>query len=242
MTAAAGVVAGRLAQVRASLARACRMANRSPRDVLVVAVSKRVGPDAIVEAVQAGARDFGESYLQQALPKMEAVGRLLAERGGPVPELRWHFVGRLQSNKAARVARRFAWIHSLDSASAARAVSRAASEGPADGRESVHVLLQVKLGGGAARGGVPPDDCAAFARAATELPGISLAGVMGVADPGRPAAPQFARLRTVLEELRALNLPDAPLAEISAGMSQDFTDAIAQGATIVRLGEAVFGR
>ncbi|RMF23314.1 MAG: YggS family pyridoxal phosphate-dependent enzyme [Deltaproteobacteria bacterium] len=220
-------VAERLARVREQLAEAATAAGRDPATVRLVAVSKRVDEARIAEAVAAGQRDFGENYVQEALAKMDRFGA----------DVRWHMIGQLQSNKAARVARRFALVHSLASLKAARAISRAMV---ADG-SSCRVLVQVRLGGGPARGGIDPAELEDFVGQVAEMPGIIVDGLMGVAPLEEPPRPHFARLREMLERLRSLQLPGAPLAEMSAGMSGDFRDAIAEGATLVRIGEAVFG-
>ena len=214
--------------MRGQIEDCARSAGRDAGDITLVAVTKRVPLAAVREAVAAGQKHFGENYVQEGLAKIEAFA---------APELRWHLIGALQSNKAARAARSFHLLHSVCSESVARAISR---EMVAAGRDA-HVLLQIRLGGGAGRAGVEPDEAEAMARALTELPGIQLDGVMGVAAPGEAARPQFARLCALLQRLRGLGLPRAPLREMSAGMSADFADAIREGATMVRIGSAIFG-
>jgi len=220
-------IAERLAGVRERLAAAATRAGRDPADVRLIAVSKNVDADAIRAAHDAGQTDFGENYVQPALAKIEALG---------TARIRWHMIGQLQSNKAARVARAFDVVHSLASTSAARAMSRALAE---QGR-SCEVLVQVHLGGGAARGGVAPERAAAFVAEVAGLPGLIVDGVMGVAPRGEEARPAFARLRRVLEELRDLGLEGVPLRELSAGMSGDYEAAVLEGATLVRIGRAIF--
>ncbi|RMD82281.1 MAG: YggS family pyridoxal phosphate-dependent enzyme [Candidatus Dadabacteria bacterium] len=220
-------IASRLARVREEVAEAARQSGRDPAEVRLIAVTKRVDTARIAAAIEAGQRDFGENYVQEALGKIEQFG----------PDVRWHMIGQLQSNKAARAARFFFMIHSLASLSAARAISRAMA---AEGRQA-RVLVQIHLGGGPARGGVPAEAAEDFVRQVTGMPGILVDGVMGIAPLGEPPRPHFARLREMLERLRELELPNAPLRELSAGMSGDFRDAIAEGATMVRIGEAIFG-
>lgn len=228
MTGALPGVRARLADVVSKIAAAAVEAGRDPSGVRLVAVTKRVGLDSIREAAAAGQRDFGENYVQEGLVKMEALS---------MPELRWHLIGALQSNKAARAARAFHLIHSVSTPSVARAISREMVAG----NRSVRVLLQVKLGGGAPRAGVEVEEGEAAARMITGMPGLELDGLMGVAPPGEDARPHFERLAGLLEDLRRLRLPNAPLRELSAGMSGDYRDAIAAGATIVRIGSAIFG-
>lgn len=225
---AATNVSQRLLAVRGEIADCARSVGRDSGEITLVAVSKRVPLDVVRAAVEAGQKDFGENYVQEGLAKIEALS---------TPDLRWHLIGALQSNKAARAARSFHLLHSVCSESVARAISR---EMIAAGREA-RVLLQVRLGGGPGRAGVEPQAAAAMARVVTELPGIQLDGVMGVAAQGESTRPQFARLFALLEQLRRLGLPRAPLREMSAGMSADFPDAIREGATIVRVGSAIFG-
>jgi pyridoxal phosphate enzyme (YggS family) len=222
-------IAERLGEVRTRLADAVARAGRNPDDVRLIAVSKNVDADAIRAAHEAGQTDFGENYVQPALAKMDALG--------DTPGIRWHMIGQLQSNKAARVARAFDVVHSLASTSAARAMSRALGE---QGRSSA-VLVQVHLGGGTGRGGVEPEQVPALAREVCGLPGLVLDGVMGVAPRDEEARPAFARLRCLLEQLRGLGLEQAPLRELSAGMSEDYEAAILEGATLVRIGRAIFG-
>lgn len=245
-------IAMRLETVRTQLASACREAGRDPAGVHLVVVSKNAAPSEVVEVVRAGQRCFAENYVQHALAKMQSVSELTAGTAHCRAVLEWHLIGQLQSNKAARAALAFDVIESLASASAARAISRAMTRATvaaptptaAAPRRVVparSVLLQVRLGGPAGRGGVAPQEACAFARTICELPGLRLDGVMAVAPQGEPPRAAFSRLAGVLEELRNARLPNAPLTQMSAGMSGDFPEAIAAGATIVRIGRAVFG-
>jgi len=221
------LAAARLARVRAEVAKAAERAGRSPAEVRIIAASKYADVEAVRALADVGQEDFGENYVQSALAKMQAVER---------PHLRWHLIGALQSNKAARAASAFHLIHSVSSESTLRAIARAVGQN----RSTCRLLIQIWLGGGGGRAGVAPGEAVAFLRSATALPGIVVDGVMGVAPEGVEARPHFARLREVLESLRALGLPNAPLREMSAGMSEDFSDAIREGATMVRIGRALF--
>lgn len=231
-------VAARLGAIRSRIVDAARAAGRDPRAVRLVAVSKKVDRDSIRAAYAAGHRDFGENYVQEAVEKIAALA-------ASMPEARWHFVGRLQSNKAAVAVRTFALLHGIDSLSTVAALSRAASREA----RTVDVLLQVRLGsrtgpgdGRFARGGVEADATEEFLQQAASHSGVRFAGLMGVADPDLPARPQFAELRELGAKLATLRLPAAPLGELSIGMTDDFEDAIAEGATIVRIGTAIFGQ
>lgn len=236
--AAVGDVAARLEAVRARVAAAAVAAGRDPASVRIVAVTKKLGADLVRAAWAAGQRDFGENYVQ------EAVGKI-AELAEEMPDARWHLLGRLQSNKAGAAVKHFALLHGIDAGSTVAALSKAALR---EGRP-IDLLLQVRLGErreaqageGAVRAGVEPDEAAAFLAEASVHEGIRFTGLMGVADPDLPARPQFAALRGLSGRLAALGLERAPLGELSMGMTGDFEDAIAEGATIVRIGTAIFG-
>jgi pyridoxal phosphate enzyme (YggS family) len=221
-------IAARLARIRERLAGAAAKAGRAEDDVRLVAVSKYATVDQIRAAADAGQVDFGENYVVEGLKKIAELEN---------PALRWHMIGQLQSNKAAKAALGFQVIESLSTVRAARAVSRA-MEAVGEARSC---LLQIRLGGPEGRGGVEPDSAQEVAAEIASLPGIMLDGVMGVAPPGEQAGPHFARLREICEKLRSLDLNSAPFVEISAGMSADFEAAIAEGSTSVRIGRAIFG-
>jgi len=218
-----------LRAVRARIADAERAAGRDPGSVTLLAVSK-TWPAADVRALAAlGQVAFGENRAQELLTKAAELGDL---------ELRWHFVGQLQRNKAAAVARLGAVVHTVDRESLARALDRA---GEQSGRP-VDVLLQVDLGGAAgelaARGGAAPDDVPALADLVAGSPGLRLCGLMAVAPRGAEPRPAFDRLAALAGRVRA-DHPEA--VELSAGMSGDLEAAIAAGATVVRVGTALFG-
>ena len=221
-------VGARLAEVRDRIADAAHAAGRRPDDITLVAVTKRVEVDRVREAAAAGQRHFGENYVQEAAAKIDALASL---------DLRWHLIGGLQANKAARAARIFHLLHSVCSVSVAERISREAGVSGLTKK----ILLQVRLGGGEPRAGVDPSTALTIARELCALPGIELDGVMAVAPLGEDARRHFARLRETLEQLRGAGLPQAPLREMSAGMSADFRDAILEGATLVRIGSAIFG-
>lgn len=219
-------VASRLDQVREAVSGAAQRAGRSLADVRIIAASKYADVAAIEALADAGQRDFGENYVQSALSKMRALQR---------PDLRWHLIGTLQSNKAARAADAFHLIHTLASGSAVEAIARALRSKSTRCR----VLVQIRLG--EERAGVDPAKAKDFVLMATKGTGIVVDGVMGMAPLGEDPHPHFARLRQVLDDLRAMKIPDAPLTEMSAGMSDDFEAAIAEGSTMVRIGRALFG-
>ena len=228
----------RLSDVRTRIGRAVRTGARGAAPVRIVAVTKKLGAERVLAAYVAGLRDFGENYVQEATRKIAATR-------GSMPEARWHFVGRLQSNKAAVAVRAFTLLHGIDSPTTVASLSRAAIR---EGR-TIDLLLQIRLGlrgeggahGVAARGGVEEEAARDFLSAASAHEGIRFVGLMGVADPDLAARPQFARLRELSLALAAERIPRAPLGELSMGMTGDFEDAVAEGATIVRIGTAIFG-
>ena len=194
----------------------------------LVAVAKTQPPESIREAHAAGCHDFGENYVREAIAKMAAL------RDAP---LRWHYIGRLQANKARDVAAHFDWVHGIDRVriAAALANGRPAERGPLD------VCLQVNISGEASKGGVPPEEALALAREVAPMPGLRLRGLMGMAsytDEVEEQRAQFRILRRTLEEIRAEGVP---MDTLSMGMSADLESALAEGATLVRIGTAIFG-
>ena len=218
----------RLARVVDRIGRAAARAGRRAEDVRLVAVSKTQPTARLVEAYEAGARTFGENYVQEAAGKVSAL-----------PGAEWHLIGRLQRNKAAKAVSLFSWIESVDSARLLEEVSRRAE---AAGRV-VPVLLEVNLAGEGSKGGVTPGDLARLIEAAAGLRGVSVRGLMAippVSGGAEASRPWFARLRGLLE-----GCPPLPggqrMTELSMGMSNDFEAAIEEGATMVRVGTAIFG-
>lgn len=220
-----GELAERLAALGERVREACARAGRDPADLTTVVVTKTF-PAADVRALASlGVRDVGESKDQEASAKVAACADL---------DLRWHFVGRLQSNKAGSVAGYAALVHSADRAKVVRALSRGAQR--ADRR--VGVLVQVSLDGDPTRGGAVPDDVPRLADAVAGAAGLDLRGVMAVAPMGADPREAFERLAAVSARLRA-DHPEAGV--VSAGMSADLEDAVAAGATHLRVGSAVLG-
>jgi pyridoxal phosphate enzyme (YggS family) len=220
-------VAERWHAVTARVAAACERAGRSAAEVTIVAVSKTHPADAIREALAAGATDFGENYAQ------ELAGKAAELAASPAP--RWHFIGRLQRNKARLVAGKVALIHAVDSVELAAEIARRAG-----GVQPI--LLAVNLGGETSKGGVPPDAAASVAHALAAVAGTSLAGLMTMpppADDPEAGRPHFLALRALRDRLA--DELGRPLPVLSMGMSHDFEVAIACGATHVRIGTAIFG-
>src|SRR4051794_29155193 len=199
------------------------------RDVRIVAVSKSQPSDKIREAHAAGCGDFGENYVREAIAKIDELGDMPAA---------WHFIGQVQTNKARDVAERFDWVHGVDRARAAVALSRARPVG----REPLNICLQVNISGEASKGGVRPEDVVALAREVRDLPNLRVRGLMGMASATGRTASQRAQFATLRHGLDALRDEGIDADTLSMGMSDDFEAAIAEGATMVRIGTALFGK
>ena len=227
------------AAVLARIAAAARAAGRDPGTVRLLAVSKTFGADRVLALAACGQRAFGENYLQEAIPKMAAC---CGPQGPGSPErsaaaLEWHFIGPIQSNKTRAIAEHFDWVHSVEREKVAHRLSQ---QRP-DGLAPLQVCIQVDVSGEATKSGCEPHEAPALARTIAGLPRLRLRGLMAIpaptTDPRRQRA-QFARLRDVLEAVCAQG---TPLDTLSMGMSDDLEAAIAEGATIVRVGTALFG-
>lgn len=221
-------VAEKLATVRARIARAAQRAGRQPSDVELVAVSKTHPPEAVREAMEAGQAIFGESRVQEARAKAP----LLPGR------LRWHFIGRLQKNKVRPALGCFELIHSVDSLELARQIDRVAGE---EGQRP-RVLLEVNVAGESTKFGFSAGDLRAEAEALNGLGRLEITGLMGMApyaEEAEDSRPYFVKLRELRDELRETT--GWPLPELSMGMSGDYEVAVEEGATLVRVGSAIFG-
>ena len=221
-----------LAAIRSRIAAAAAAAGRTPTDVSLLAVSKTFGPDHVRAAYAAGQRDFGENKVQEALQKQEATADLA---------IRWHLIGHLQSNKAKKAAPAFAAIHSVDSVELLRRIDAAAVEAGS----APDVYIQVDLAGEDTKFGAPEADAGAIARAAASCRAARLKGLMLLPpwfDDPELARPYFRRLRGLRDRLIEEGIDAALLHELSMGMSHDFEVAIQEGATLVRVGTAIFGK
>ena len=214
--------------VRSRILKAAAAAGRDPAAVTLVAVTKAQTAETVRLAATAGVTDFGENYLQEALPKMDRLADL---------RLHWHFIGGIQSNKTRAIAERFDWVHSIDRFSVARRLS----EQRPFHAPPLNLCIQVELVPEENKGGLEPGAVGALAAAAAGLPRVRLRGLMCIPPPQPDAAAErkiFARLRMLLEEL---NAGGHKLDTLSMGMSGDFESAVAEGATLIRIGTALFG-
>ncbi|VVM85249.1 Pyridoxal phosphate homeostasis protein [Pseudomonas fluorescens] len=218
-------IADNIALVSSRIRAAALAAQRDEHSVQLLAVSKTKPAEALREAYAAGLRDFGENYLQEALGKQVELADL---------PLIWHFIGPIQSNKTRAIAEHFAWVHSVDRLKIAQRLSE---QRPAD-LPPLNICIQVNVSGEASKSGCTPADLPALAKAISELPRIALRGLMAIPEPTEDRAEQDAAFATVKSLQASLNLP---LDTLSMGMSHDLESAIAQGATCVRIGTALFG-
>ena len=221
----------RLDSVRERIANAARRVGRDPASIRLVAISKTFSVDHVRAAARAGQRDFGENKIQEALPKLDGARDL---------GLTWHFVGHLQSNKARKAAQRFDVIHSVDSADLMKRIDEAAHEA----RRTVKVLVQVDLAGEASKHGAPADAVSAILAAAAACSSARVVGLMllpPAVDEPESARPYFKALAALRDRLAANGADRSMLGELSMGMSHDFEVAVEEGATIVRVGSAIFG-
>jgi hypothetical protein len=224
-------IADNLAAIRRRVDTACRNAGRDPSSVRLIAVSKTKSAEAIREAFDAGQIEFGESYVQEFLEKQQ--NPLL----GQLP-LQWHFIGHLQSNKVRSIIGKVALIHGIDRPSTAGELSRRAVQHDI----TAEYLLEVNTSGESSKYGFRPEELLAEAEALFRLPNTALRGLMTIASPDPALARlEFRMLHNLLEELKKIAPDPSLLTELSMGMSQDFEEAIAEGATLVRVGTAIFG-
>jgi pyridoxal phosphate enzyme (YggS family) len=221
-------LAERLGDIRNRIRKATVAAGRDVDSVTLLAVSKAQSVDANRAAAACGLEHFGESYVKEALPKIETLRGL---------ELTWHFIGQLQANKTRAVAENFAWVHGVDRL---RIAQRLSEQRPYHS-PPLNVCLQVNVGGEASKAGVSPAELPELAAAVAVLPQISLRGLMCLPPPEDDAARQRHWFAETARLMQSLHVPGTTLDTLSMGMSGDFEAAIEEGATIVRIGTALFG-
>lgn len=238
----AHAASGRLNAVLGRIADACTSAHRSPETVTLLAVSKTWNASRVLELAALGQRAFAENYLQEALEKIGAC-RAVA------PDLVWHFIGPIQSNKTKPIAEQFDWVHSIDRDKIARRLS----EQRPDHLPPLQVCIQVNVSGEGSKSGCPPEQAQALALAVASLPRLRLRGLMAIPEPSTDVGLQRARFallarlaRQIRKELATTGSSENPGARdfsmLSMGMSDDLEAAIAEGATMVRVGTALFGK
>ncbi len=222
-----------LQAVHAQIRSAAQSATRDPARITLLAVSKTFGAEAVLEAAQAGQRAFGENYLQEAVDKITAL-----RASHPQYLLEWHFIGPIQSNKTRPIAEHFDWVHSVEREKIAQRLSDQRPEH----LPPLNVCLQVNVSGEASKSGVAPDQVLSLAQAVAGMPRLKLRGLMAIPEPAADYEQQrvpFRQMRELFDTLRAGGLE---LDTLSMGMSADMQAAIVEGATIVRVGTAIFGK
>ena len=226
-------ISAHIEQVGQAIAAAAQAAGRDPKSVSLIAVSKTFGPEAVIAAADAGQRAFGENYLQEAVDKMRAV-----RSARPDLDLEWHFIGPIQSNKTRSVAEHFDWVHAVDR----EKIAKRLSEQRPSTLPPLQICLQVNVSGEQSKSGVSPADVIPLARAVSAMPGLRLRGLMAIPEPSEDPLKQrapFNQLRQLAQQLREAGIETDTL---SMGMSADMPAAIAEGATMVRIGTAIFGK
>ena len=223
-----GAIAAALQACRKRIADTCRSAGRADDCARLVAVSKTFPVASILEAHAAGQRVFGESYVAEALPKLEQLAGL---------GLEWHFIGPLQSNKTRQIAAHFDWVHGVDREKIAMRLS---NQRPSD-MPPLQVCIQINISNEASKSGVAPGQALALAHATAAMPNLRLRGFMAIPEPGLADSMQRSRFRQVAELLAAARREGLELDTLSMGMSADLEAAIQEGATLVRVGSAIFG-
>ena len=211
-----------LAAVRRRIERAAAAVGREPASIALLAVTKMQPLAAVSAARRAGVALFGTNYVQEGIAQIDAV-----------PDAEWHYIGRLQSNKTRAVAERFAWVHTIDRPAIARRLSEQRPMGT-----PLQACVQVNIDDEPTKGGVAPRDVAALAALVGQLPGLHLRGLMAIPRADRDPRSAFARVRALFETLRAEH---PTIDTLSMGMSADLEAAVAEGATLVRIGTALFG-
>lgn len=223
-------ISATLAIVQRRIAEAALQAHRPVSEIGLIAVSKRHSPARIREAYACGQRLFGESYAQEGLEKIQALADLALE---------WHFIGPIQSNKTRLIAENFDWVHSVDRLKIAQRLSDARAENVV--RPPLQVCLQVNLSGEESKQGVSVETVSELARAVSRLPGLKLRGLMCIPEPTQDFALQRSRFAALKDCLQNLQAEGLAVDTLSMGMSDDLEAAILEGATLVRIGTAIFG-
>lgn len=227
------IITHNLQAVHDRIASAAHAAQRDPRDITLLAVSKTFGPDAVLESIRAGQYAFGENYLQEALDKIAIV-----RAAAPDIALQWHFIGPIQSNKTRPIAEHFDWVHTVGREKIAQRLSE---QRPPE-MAALNICVQVNISGETSKSGVAPQEVIALAKIVARMPRLTLRGLMAIPEPTENIAQQRAacgQLRLLFEQCRAQGLA---LDTLSMGMSSDLDAAIAEGATMVRIGSAIFGK
>jgi PLP dependent protein len=244
-------IAANLQAIHARIEQAALAAARHPGEIALIAVSKTFPAHSIAEACAAGQRVFGESFVQEAVKKITQLGTGARFRASPlgVPagddgseppllSLEWHFIGPVQSNKTGAIATRFQWVHSVER----EKIAQRLHAGRPEDMPPINVCIQVNVSGESSKSGIRPGDEEKLAAAIARLPRLRLRGLMAIPEPAGDAGLRRRRFALLRERQEALAARGYALDMLSMGMSDDFEDAIAEGATMVRIGSAIFGK
>lgn len=226
-------ISDNLQAVHKAIDEAAATVSRDPHAITLLAVSKTFGIDTVLDAARAGQRAFGENYVQEAVDKIAA-----AKQNAPALDLEWHFIGPIQSNKTRLIAEHFDWVHSVDR----EKIAVRLSEQRPPHLPRLHICLQVNISGENSKSGTAISDTVALARFISALPNIRLRGLMAIPEPSDDIAQQraaFSQVRALFQQCRDNGIE---MDTLSMGMSADLSAAIAEGATIVRIGSAIFGK
>ncbi|HEY4541980.1 MAG TPA: YggS family pyridoxal phosphate-dependent enzyme [Noviherbaspirillum sp.] len=224
-------ISANLQAVRARIAAAATVHGRDPQQIRLLAVSKTFGAEAVLEAAATGQHAFGENYVQEGVDKIAAARAVR-------PDLEWHFIGPLQSNKTRLVAEHFDWVHTIDRL---RIAQRLSDQRPA-ALPNLNVCLQINISGEESKSGIAPEQALELAREVARLPRLRLRGLMAIPEPAADMEAQRAPLRALRLLFEELQRQGLVLDTLSMGMSADLEAAVAEGATIVRIGTAIFGK
>lgn len=219
-----------ISEIRKRIVAAATRAKRDPGDIQLMAVSKTVPPERIREAIEAGVKVFGENYVQEAREKIPDIG----------PAAEWHMIGHLQTNKVKYVINLFDWVHSVDRVELARELDKRAGQH----LRKLNVLIEVNVSGEESKNGVETSQALELVRQVSVLPNLSVHGLMTMppySDDPENSRPYFQALRRLRDEITAAAIPNIRMNELSMGMTDDFEVAIEEGATIIRVGRAIFG-
>jgi pyridoxal phosphate enzyme (YggS family) len=227
------IIPDNLQAVHDRIATAAQAVQRRADDITLLAVSKTFGPQAVIDAAQAGQRAFGENYLQEALDKIAAVHAM-----APQHALQWHFIGPIQSNKTRPIAAHFDWVHSVER----EKIALRLSEQRPPHLAPLNICLQVNISGESSKSGIAPSDVLALAHSVAGMPRLKLRGLMAIPEPTEDGQKQRAAFRQLRQLLEACCAQGLMLDTLSMGMSADLEAAIAEGATMVRIGSAIFGK
>lgn len=229
-------IANNLVQIRQKISDAAKKANRNPEEIHLIAVSKTQSVEKILEAIHCGQMDFGENYLQEALPKIEKLQNLYSQQLD-LKSIQWHFIGHIQRNKCKAIAEHFSWVHTIDS----EVIAKRLNQYRAPLTTPLQVCIQINIGNEESKSGIKPEELLPLAKQIQALPFLKLRGLMAIP----PATTDFETQKNYFQQLnyllKQLQQHHFEVDTLSMGMSNDYVAAIEEGATHIRIGTAIFG-